>query len=479
MSSILSKNFKFNTLFYWIVHALALCVILVIFLEDFIRMNLDDLNIKIYLIKDFLILFGYFFIVIFFILNYKHLKLSYNVTSLMVYIFCVSVIFCVSTYFNFNSFSLIFLGIRTELFYWIFVLMIMFANQNRFFFSRLIKIIIFFVITNIIVAFLQFFDFSIIEDQRGFQGIYELLDVQRQSSFKVIGEPNVVWNYLYGTFTDVSKLNSNLYNSLIWLILFYILYNKLKLSTVLFLSFCIVITLFFSGKRIYLIFSLGLILFLIISNFIISKFIVKNISSLNKNIFSELIFFTSIIFCFLIVILFFYYETVLFYSKYIFYIFTNQVFERLLSYNDFKGLTYEINQMLKDSSYIIGNGIGLSTSGKQYIDPNIESLGFEFGPTKMWYELGILGLFQFIMLWSIIFYLDFRAILKLRYFPQQCLGSLIIFYFHTTFFVSFIFGHHYWDDSQNQIHFWGLTGIQFFLINKYCTKKNNNTKILV
>ena len=54
--------------------------------------------------------------------------------------------------------------------------------------------------------------------------------------------------------------------------------------------------------------------------------------------------------------------------------------------------------MLNNSSYIIGNGIGLSTSGKQYLDPNFESLSFEYGPTKMWYELGLLGFFQFIML---------------------------------------------------------------------------------
>ena len=150
-------------------------------------------------------------------------------TSLFVYIFCVSIIFCISIYFNFNSISLIFLGIRTELFYWIFVLLIVFANQNSLFFSRLIKIIIFFVIINIIVAFLQFFDFSIIEDQRGFQGIYELRNVQRLSEFK-----GVRWDYLYGTFTDVSKLNSNLYNSLIWLILFSILHNKINIGTIFF-----------------------------------------------------------------------------------------------------------------------------------------------------------------------------------------------------------------------------------------------------
>ena len=139
MNFIYPKYLKFNTLFYWIVQALVLGVISTIFLEDFIRMHLDDWNIKIYFIKDFLIIIGYFFIALFLVINYKYLKLSYNMTSLLVYIFCVSIIFCISIYFNFNSISLIFLGIRTELFYWIFVLLIMFANQNTLFLSRLLK----------------------------------------------------------------------------------------------------------------------------------------------------------------------------------------------------------------------------------------------------------------------------------------------------------------------------------------------------
>ena len=141
---------------------------------------------------------------------------------------------------------------------------------------------------------------------------------------------------------------------------------------------------------------------------------------------------------------------------------------------------HELNNLKQTNSLLYGKGIGLSTSGNQYIlDPKTISSGYEYGPLKLIYELGILGILQFILFWFIIFMIDFRSIYNIKMPIRIRLGVIVISYYHLSFFITFLLGHQYWDDAQNQIHFWAITGTQIFIFNNFYNKKNTRSEILI
>jgi len=454
-----------------------LIIFFLVFSEDFIRMNFQSFGIKTYLLKDAVVLFIYLLFFILFI-DYPHiLKITKNVKNLLFYILTLVFIYVCASFTNFKSFELILLGVRVDLFYWLITFSIIVAYNHKKFVNIFFYILLIFLLINFTVSTIQLMLPEFLKNVPGFYGIYDINKVERIATFH-----KTEWEYLYGIFTDVGKLNSNLYNIFIWFLIFYFIFEKIKFNTLILFNLLILMVLFFSGKRVYFIFCL--FFFLFFSLFIIYikqkvKLVSKEykyVSELNKSIWVLLCIFT-LVFLFVSVINL---DTILFYYKYIEYSLTTQINERFFGSEEQFGLFYEVKKLLNSGSLIFGEGIGLSTSGNQYIiDQNSILNGYEYGPTKLVYELGILGLLQFILFWSIIFFIDFNSLYKIESSLRIRLCIMTITYYHISFFMTVLLGHHYWDDTQNQIHFWAITGTQIFIYNKYSNNNNYQNKILI
>ncbi len=455
----------------------SVCLIFfLIFLEDFIRMNLGSIGVFTYILKDIIILFLYI-LFISLIFNYSNLlNITENVRNILFYIVVLSLFYICSSLINFNNLELIFLGIRVDLFYWLIGIAIIIAYENEKFYKNFCNILLLFLFVNVFISLTQLMFPEFLKNIPGFYGIYEINKVERIATFH-----KTEWNYLYGIFTDVGKLNSNLYNIFIWLLIFFLSFKKIKFSTLSFSIILILIVLFFSGKRIYFIFCS---FFLILISFYV-YFLKKKIKEKNDYIFLNSLFkkiFISVGCLFLLTIFLFIikFENVAFYYNYIEYSITNQISERFFDASKNFGFVHELNNLKQTNSLLYGKGIGLSTSGNQYIlDPKTISSGYEYGPLKLIYELGILGILQFILFWFIIFMIDFRSIYNIKMPIRIRLGVIVISYYHLSFFITFLLGHQYWDDAQNQIHFWAITGTQIFIFNNFYYKKNARSEILI
>ena len=255
----------------------SVCLIFfLIFLEDFIRMNLGSFGVLTYILKDIIILFLYI-LFISLIFNYSNLlNITENVRNILFYIVVLSLFYICSSLINFNNLELIFLGIRVDLFYWLIGIAIIIAYENEKFSKNFCNILLLFLFVNVFISLTQLMFPEFLKNIPGFYGIYEINKVERIATFH-----KTEWNYLYGIFTDVGKLNSNLYNIFIWLLIFFLSFKKIKFSTLSFIIILILIVLFFSGKRIYFIFCS---FFLIIISFYV-YFLKKKIKEKNDYVF--------------------------------------------------------------------------------------------------------------------------------------------------------------------------------------------------
>ncbi len=457
--------------------SISVCLIFfLIFSEDFIRMNLDFFGVLTYIFKDIIVLFLYILFISLFINHSNLFKVTENVKNILFYIVILSLIYAGSFIINFNSFELFFLGIRVDLFYWIIGISIIIAYKNKEFQKIFSSILLFFLFINISISLMQLIFPEILKNTPGFSGIYEINEVERIATFH-----KTEWNYLYGIFTDVGKLNSNLYNIFIWLFVFFITFQNIKFRTLSISIILILIVLFFSGKRIYFIFSSFFLIFISCYVYYLKNKVKGNNKYTFLNFLSKKIFISMGYLFVIIVFLFvFKFENISFYYNYIEYSLTNQISERFFNSSENFGFLHELNKLSNSNSLLYGKGVGLSTSGNQYIlDPKTISSGYEYGPLKLVYELGILGIIQYILFWGIIFMIDFRSIYNIKTSVRIRLGVIVISYYHLSFFITFLLGHHYWDDAQNQIHFWALTGTQIFILNHYHYKKNDRSEILI
>ena len=123
---------------------------------------------------------------------------------------------------------------------------------------------------------------------------------------------------------------------------------------------------------------------------------------------------------------------------------------------------------LSDTIKFFGQGSGTSTLGSAYlvseeVRDSMGLLAVEHGPVKVVLELGILGIIQMFILWLGLFGIGISVHLRARKYYNLMLANFMISLYHLLTFLSFVVGHQYWGDAQQQIYFWIITGLQIYI----------------
>jgi len=118
-----------------------------------------------------------------------------------------------------------------------------------------------------------------------------------------------------------------------------------------------------------------------------------------------------------------------------------------------------------DAIGIWGTGTGMNSQGVNYAGFNPREYGYvipEFGLTKLWFELGVIGFIVYICLFVSVVWAGFKAMNRCKSRDSYALGASLFLYI-TLMIIYALKGHQILSDASTQIHFWFLLGVLFRL----------------
>ena len=401
---------------------------------------------------------------------------------MIVYIFILFIIYFYTFISHNNSISLKLISARSEFLYIPLSLIIIQALKWNKFSVLLFKLFIVVLVLNISVSLLQFFASQLIEGVPGISGLRE--EGVKLHTWRSFGEQEITT--IFGLFSGNGKFTRNLFHILIWIWLLHFIFKIGKFRNLIILSVFIGPILVISGKRLpalmWMFFMLSIPLIMLVSRIVIDKIRVFD--------FKEFIFLKSVqykvlalIFISFIFIVFLYgiSEKAKLYVDLVSFVLTNEIEQRFFSENADYFWQAEINRVDKYTA-IFGQGAGTSSIGANYLNGNFNNstnnlISVEHGPIKVLVEFGLLGFIQMVLLWGLIFFVDIVVINSLKNNPRWKAASFVILLYHLLILASFFNAHSYWSDVQMQVHFWLITGVQFWLFITNSKKLNNNSLV--
>jgi hypothetical protein len=441
-------------------------ILFFVFFEDLFRMLMPTPGPVWLILKDLLISGLYMSLAARVLKNSTSAFLPRIAFPLVVYLFIGTLTYAFSIIVHQPNDLSFLVGVRADLFYVGLALVITVAARYPGFWRFLTLLLGAVAFFNIMIAFIQFFIPETLAGLNGFYGLNEdRITAHQTASFH---DENI--NYLYGLFSDTGKLARNLFHIFIWLWLLHLICDIGRIEKIFIASLLIGFVLIVSAKRLPAILWITAMLLL---PFMMSAtaFFTKTPRKLNTQLSSvkKIGRVGLIIICLGVAattVSVGYSEKARLYAGYISYAVTHQIEERFIGTNDQYFWQSEV-ELIRHVG-ILGQGAGTSTMGKRYLVSEEESalrghLEVEHGPLKVWLELGLFGLLQHFVLWAGLFVIDFITVGQLRHKPRWFAASLFITFFHFTAAASFFVGHQYFGDSQGQVHFWLITGLQVIL----------------
>ncbi len=423
-------------------------------------------------LKDGFIALAYLYFILYYCIRQKSILLGREVVPVVAYFIFTLYVYCYAVIAHHNHIGLFLVGIRVDLFYVPLFLIALCAFQEEKIFDRLNKMFLIFLVLNTSAAVFQFLFPDTAKIIPGLGGLGEEgVNINKTASFTLSGVNNMM-DYVTGLFGGVGKFSRNMFHIMFWFTLFFVISssrNTLRLALVILLvGVCLILGI----KRLpilifcYFLFALPVLLYFALrfTRRTADQDPVRQSVSRLKTTVST----TIISLCLLSAVGIATTEKGLVYAKFIQFALTSNLEDRFLKIHEDRGWVSEQSKIARSEKAFYGQGPGTSTMGfanvmnmKDY--SNNGFFGVEHGPLKVWLEFGVLGIIQFTVLWAGLFFLDIKTLFAVRKHLNLVAASLMISNYHLITFISFLVGHHYWDDSQGQIHFWLITGLQVLL----------------